>query len=328
MLGPLLLDGNYELVFGLALAGFLVFVTTWKDGIMPRISWSIATVALVMLADRFIRNDRQGAIVHLRNFYGTLRVGDEKSRSYKAVVRTLYNGVIEHGQEVFRADIVNTPTTYYGPSSGVGLAINLCCPDRARRIGVIGLGTGTVASFGKAGDVIRFYDINPAVEPIARHYFTYVRDSKAQVEVVTGDARVSLESEAPQKYDVLAIDAFAGDAIPVHLITSEALALYKRHLAPGGVVAFHVSNRHLNLAPVVKQLADHEDMKAILIANGDDEPRAVSSSDWVLVTNNESLAAVLDYSKDKENIKVAPGLRRWTDDYNSLLPILRAFHPK
>jgi SAM-dependent methyltransferase len=244
------------------------------------------------------------------------------------VVRTLYNGVIEHGQQVYREDLFNAPTTYYGTASGVGLALNLCCLNRPRRVGVIGLGTGTIAAYGKPGDVFRFYDINPAVEHVARGSFTYLRDSKAKVEVVIGDARVSLASESPQNYDVIAVDAFSGDAIPVHLITTEALDVYKRHLAPGGVIAFHVSNRHLNLAPVVQQLADHGNMKAVLIASGDDLKHGVSSSDWVLVTTNALMIDALHYSKDREDIKVAPGLRRWTDDYNSLLPILRAFHPK
>jgi SAM-dependent methyltransferase len=327
-LGPLLLRGNYELVFGLTLTGALVLVTTWSSGWLARGFWAAATLVLAFMAHRFIKTGTQGSLMHLRNFYGTLRVADARDDSLDAVVRTLYNGVIEHGQEVFREDLADMPTTYYGRSSGVGLAINLCCPERSRRIGVIGLGTGTIASFGKPGDTIRFYDINPAVPEIARRYFTYVRHSKATVDVVVGDARVSLSSEPPQGFDVLAIDAFAGDAIPVHLITTEALALYRRHLAPGGVVAFHVSNRHLNLAPVVKQLADHENMKAVLISAGDDEAHGVSSSDWVLVTANETLAADFELSKDVEKIKVAPGLRRWTDDYNSLLPILRAFHPK
>ena len=328
VVGPLALAGNYELVFGLTLVGVLVLVTTWSTGWPPRVLWSIATVALALLARRFITVETKGSLLHTRNFYGTLRVADAMDDSLHATVRTLYNGVIEHGQEIFREDLADTPTTYYGPSSGVGLAINLCCPERPRRIGVIGLGTGTIAAYGKPGDVIRFYDINPAVPGVARNAFTYVRNSKAKVEIVIGDARVSMNAESPQNYDVIAIDAFAGDAIPVHLITSEALALYHRHLAPGGTVAFHVSNRHLNLAPVVQQLADHERMHAVLIASGEDEPHGVSSSDWVLVTNNQQLLADLDYSKDKEAIKVAPGLRRWTDDYNSLLPILRAFHPK
>src|SRR5262249_19728476 len=154
---------------------------------------------------------------------------------YHATVRTLYHGTIEHGHQVFRADLGNAPTTYYGRPSGVGLALDLCCGNRPRRIGVIGLGAGTLASYGRPAGGIRFYDSDPAVEPISRGYFTYLRDSRARIEVVTGDARVSLEAEAPQRYDVIAVDAFSGDAIPVHLITCQALAVYRRHLAPGGI---------------------------------------------------------------------------------------------
>ena len=193
---------------------------------------------------------------------------------------------------------------------------------------MIGLGTGTMAAYGRSGDVVRFYDINPAVPPIARRYFTYLSKSRAKVDVVLGDARLSLAAEPPQRYDVLAIDAFSGDAIPVHLITTEALELYRRHLQPDGVVAFHVSNRYLNLAPVVKQLADHAGMKSVLIANGDDTKHDIFSSDWVLVTNNQALVDALQYSKDREEIEIPRGLRRWTDDYNSLLPILRTRRSK
>jgi spermidine synthase len=180
-----------------------------------------------------------------------------------------------------------------------------------------------MAAYGRPGDVVRFYDINPAVEPIARHFFSYLGKSRGRVEIVNGDARLSLAAEPPQRYDVLAIDAFSGDAIPVHLITSEALELYRRHVQPGGVIAFHVSNRYLDLAPVVKQLADHAGLKAVLIANGDDDKRDVFSSDWVLVTANQAFVEALQFSKDREDITVPRRLRLWTDDYNSLLPVLR-----
>jgi SAM-dependent methyltransferase len=263
------------------------------------------------------------SIYRVRNFYGTLRVDESHSSDLGATVRNLQNGIIEHGREVFRADLIDQPTTYYGRESGVGLAIQLCCPDRGRRIGVIGLGTGTLAAYGRAGDVIRFYDLNPAVEPIARNLFTYVRHSPATIDVVRGDARVSMANEPPQHYDVIAIDAFSGDAIPVHLITSEALELYRRHLAAGGVIAFHVSNRYLRLAAVVRQIADHAGMSAIDIHSDDDDDIAVFSAEWVLVTSDAALASAFKVSADTEDIAVPPGLRRWTDDYNSLLPILR-----
>jgi spermidine synthase len=323
VVAPLTLPGNYELVLGLCFAALLALAATWRTGWVLRAACFGALLVLAALARKQVRDDSENAIMRQRNFYGTLYVTQETVREYHARVRTLYHGIIEHGQEIFRADLDTMPTTYYGHQTGVGLAIDLCCRGRPRRIGVVGLGTGTLAAYGRPGDVIRFYDINPAVEPVARRYFTYLRNSRAAIEVVPGDARVSLAAEPPQRYDVLAIDAFSGDAIPVHLITSEALEVYKRHLAAGGVVAFHISNRYLNLAPIVQQLADHAGMQTSFISSEDDKADDVFSADWVLVTNNADLLGVLKFEKDRETIAVPPGLRRWTDDYNSLLPILK-----
>ena len=131
---------------------------------------------------------------------------------------------------------------------------------------MIGLGAGTLAAYGLLGDTIRFYEINPAVEPIARNAFTYIRDSGAKIDVVPGDARASLASEPPQGFDVLVVDAFSGDAIPVHLLTREALALYRRHLAPGGILAFHISNQHINLGPPIAVLAESSGLEARLFS--------------------------------------------------------------
>jgi spermidine synthase len=180
-----------------------------------------------------------------------------------------------------------------------------------------------MAAYGQPGDVIRFYDINPAVEPIARNFFTDLRDSRARVEVVPGDARVSMEREAPQSYDIIVVDAFSGDAIPVHLITTQALALYQRHLRPGGIIAFHVSNRYLDLPPVVQRLTDNAGLKAVLITSEDASGHDLFTSDWVLVTSNEAFLARPELDKGRQKITIPRGLRLWTDDYNSLLPILR-----
>ena len=324
IVAPLVLAGNYEFSIGLGLVAVLAVFATWDLGWQTPVVALAGAVLMAALAVREAKIDRLNAVFMERNFYGTLHVTQERNPRYKAYDRTLFNGIIEHGQQIYRVDLDTAPTTYYGRSSGVGLAVELCCGEGPRRIGVIGLGTGTMAAYGRPGDVVRFYDINPAVEPIARRYFTYLGKSRGRVEIVNGDARLSLAAEAPQRYDVLAIDAFSGDAIPVHLITTEALELYRRHLQPDGVIAFHVSNRYLNLAPVVKQLADNAHLRSVLISNGDDDKRDVFSSDWVLVTANQAFVDALKYSKDREDITVPPGLRRWTDDYNSLLPILRS----
>ena len=325
VLAPMVLTATYEVIIGLILAAALASVAMWSMGWLVRGLWLGATVVLIaLLVSRVRTHSSPGNLVRVRNFYGTLRVSQTiNDNYYKATVRTLFNGIIEHGQQVFRVDLGREPTTYYGRTSGIGLALDQCCGDRPRRIGVIGLGTGTIAAYGRPGDVIRFYDINPAVEPIARHYFSYLRDSPARIDVVIGDARVSLAAEPPQAFDVLAVDAFTGDAIPVHLLTSEALALYRRHLAPGGIVAFHVSNHFLDLAPVVEQLAEHAGLQTVLVSAGGDRAKDLDSTDWVLVTANDSFVNIPAVDSASESITIPPRLRRWTDDYNSLLPILR-----
>ena len=323
VLAPTVLTGTYEVIIGLCVAAVLGLVVTWSSGWIPRALWVGGAVVVVALLVTKVRGVGGGNIVRVRNFYGTLRVSQGKDAYFRATVRTLFNGIIQHGQQVFRVDLKTTPTTYYGRASGVGLALDHCCADRPRRIGVIGLGTGTIAAYGRPGDVVRFYDINPKTEPIARHYFTYLRDSPARTEIVLGDARVSLSGEPPQQFDVLAIDAFTGDAIPVHLLTTEALQLYRRHLKPNGIVAFHVSNHFLDLAPVVEQLAEHAGMKTAFVSAGGDRARDLDSSDWVLVTTDEDFLMTAQVRRAIQPIIVPPRLRRWTDDYNSLIPILR-----
>ena len=320
---PMILSGNYELVCGLVFAALLGLAATWSVGWWLRPCWVAAATIMVWLGVRQVRDDRVNALLSVRNFYGTLHVTQVDDRRYHAPVRTLYNGIIEHGQQVFSVALGMTPTTYYGHPSGVGLALDSCCGQRPRRIGVIGLGTGTIAAYGRPNDVIRFYELNPAVERIARNVFAYLRDSPAHIEIVMGDARLSLAAEPPQGYDVLVVDAFSGDAIPVHLLTTQALDLYRRHLTPKGIVAFHVSNRYLDLAPVVEQLAEHAGMKTAFISTDDDAARDLDGSDWVLVTADEHFLAQSPVVKARQPIGVPPGLHRWTDDYNSLLPILR-----
>ena len=190
-------------------------------------------------------------------------------------------------------------------------------------MGVVGLGTGTIAAYGRPGDVYRFYDINPLVVAIARTQFRYLPDCKAQTEVVLGDARLSMEREAPQNYDILAIDAFSSDAIPIHLLTREAFQLYFRHLQPGGVLAVHVSNKHLDLAPVVDGLARSLGKHAVLIDSDDDDDQAVYSATWVLVSGRQNLFEFPLIFKAATPVTARRGLRLWTDDYSNLFQIVK-----
>jgi SAM-dependent methyltransferase len=189
-------------------------------------------------------------------------------------------------------------------------------------VGVIGLGTGTMAAWSRPGDVYRFYEINPHVLDIARREFSFLGDSPAKIETILGDARLGLEREPPQQYDVLVIDAFSSDSIPVHLITREALAVYLRHMKPGGVIAFHVTNRFLRLAPVVKRLADDQGLTALLIVD-EAEKSDLSKTDWVLVSRDAALLARLAVTEGSEAIDDIPGLGVWTDSFNNLFQILK-----
>src|SRR6185437_13619956 len=267
----------------------LALITTWRQALPWRALWLTASVALCATTVKYVHDYRAQSIVRARNFYGALRVTEEAVGP--GLARHLYNGTIEHGTQWLDGSMRYTPTTYYAHDSGAGLALTLCCSGAPRRVGIIGLGAGTLAAYGRAGDVFRFYEINPLVEQMAYRHFTYLSDSRARIETVPGDARISLAAEPPQNYDVLLVDAFSGDAIPVHLLTAQAVSLYLRHLRPGGIIAFHVSNRYLALETVVQQEEHHAGLQAALIENDDDDSRDEYGASWVLVTRDQAFLA-------------------------------------
>ena len=321
IVAPLVLSGSYDVAIGLVLTAVLGLIIAWRGSRVMRVVWAALIVDAVVLVGSQVDSDRD-AILRVRNFYGTLRVV-QTHQPPKADVRSLYHGVIVHGRQVFQTELRRVPYTYYARTSGLGLALDQCCHDRPRRIGVIGLGAGTVAVYGNPGDTIRFYEINNAVEDIAKTYFTYLADSPASLEIVLGDARVSLAAEPPQRYDVLIVDAFSGDAIPAHLLTVQALEVYRRHPAPGGIIACHVSNDFVALAPVVEQLASNAGMQAVRVVDREDPTREVFDSEWVLVTTNAEFLANPAVVRARQPTEIPAGLRLWTDDYSSLFPIIK-----
>jgi SAM-dependent methyltransferase len=325
---PHLFTAIYELPLALVFVALLAVAALWPQGWLIRLFWMATAASMFLVLARNVRDFDKDTIVRARSFYGALRVREFRNWLQEPY-RTLYNGKIEHGAQYVNPPSSLLATTYYGPDSGVGLALAHCCPN-AKRVGAIGLGTGTLAAYGKTSDYFRFYEINPQVIAIARNSFSYLRDSPARIDVVLGDARVSLQSEAPQEFDVLAVDAFSGDAIPVHLLTREAFALYLHHLKPGGVLAVHTSNSYLNLAPVVELLGSETEYEAEMVTNDDDHRKLIDSSDWVLVTRNRRFLDSIDSNVIIEPISVPPGLRAWTDDFNNLFQILRPvkFRPR
>jgi hypothetical protein len=323
---PLLFSANYDLPIAFLLTAALALVVTWRDGWPQRLLWSTASILLLGLLFMLHNGYKHEAIFLTRNFYGSLRVKQSSTPPQSAPVRMLLNGSIQHGTQLFAAGKAKIPTTYYAPDSGVGLALLHCCEGHNRNVGVVGLGAGTLAAYGALGDHIRFYEINPLVQPIAQNLFTYLRDSQAHITFAEGDARTSLAHEPAQNFDVLAVDAFSGDAIPLHLLTTQAIELYRRHLTPNGILAFHVSNQYLDLAPEIAQLAASANMTARVVESPADEPTGAYRSTWVLVSNNDAFFARPDIAAVALPVDPIPGLRTWTDDYSSLLPILRLRH--
>ena len=229
----------------------------------------------------------RGALSVTRGFYGVLKVTEADKDDPSRHHLTLQHGATIHGLQYQDKEKRTFPSSYYTSTSGIGRLLRTYKPEGGRRVAAVGLGSGTLASWGRKGDTFRFYEINHDVARLATSTFTYLKESKAKTELVMGDARLSMEREPDQQYDVIVLDAFSSDAIPVHLLTREAMAVYVRHLAPDGVLAIHITNRYLALAPVVKQLADELGYASALIAHepSDTEPWSTARSEWVLVTS-------------------------------------------
>ena len=269
---------------------------------------------------------RDDTIELTRNFYGALRVKATAPDADENARWRLMHGVITHGEQYRAAKFRALPTTYYGEDSGVGraiLALRDLAPGEPQRVGLVGMGVGTLATYGRTGDTYRIYELNPQVLDIARRRFSYLSDSKAKIETPLGDARLVLEREPAQQLDLLAVDAFSSDSIPVHLITREAATLYRRHVKPQGVIAFHISNRYLDLTGIVRQLADDIGWKAVRVVDSPADDHYLYRSDWILVTANDRLVQQLKAAGVAEDVERPASLRPWTDDYNNLFQVLK-----
>jgi SAM-dependent methyltransferase len=264
--------------------------------------------------------------VTVRNFYGALKVRDSGPATDFDATRGLTHGTINHGEQFLIPARRDLPTTYYGPNTGVGVAIREKGKSKAVRVGVIGLGTGTLAAYGREGDYFRFYEINPLVLRLARTEFTFLGDCKAKLDVAMGDARLSLENEAAkginEHFDVLAVDAFSSDSIPVHLLTQEAMQVYLKHMNPDGVLAVHISNRYLDLQPVVRGLANDSGLMARVVDTDDDDTQDVFGATWVLLTSPK-YGFGADAEKNSAEIQSKRTVPLWTDDYSNLFKILK-----
>ncbi|MFZ3322870.1 MAG: fused MFS/spermidine synthase [Usitatibacter sp.] len=322
VIAPIVLPGYLELEIALVVTAALALGIRWGRWLPLRILLlvvlSFTTSALIWRVHYFYED----TVYIERNYYGVVRVKEMQSADQDPDTRyrSLVHGAILHGEQYLSDKYRRSATTYYKASSGIGRTL-LSYGGKPVRVGVIGLGAGSLAVYGNPGDVYRFYDIDPAVVNVASKWFTYVADSPAKTEIVLGDARLSMEREAPQDYDVIAVDAFAGDAIPVHLITTQAVTEYLRHLKPGGVIAFHVSNRFLDLKPVLLAIAQAQKLEyANLFDSGE---TGGTTSDWVLLTRNKAFLLQPSIVEVTEPVAPHPDWGLWTDDYSNLRQVLK-----
>jgi hypothetical protein len=288
--------------------------------------FALVTVMLAILSNFF-----SGALYAKRNFYGVIRVREGLVGNPPRPAYLMAHGIIVHGLQFSSPEYRDLPTTYYAREGGAGLAIlNHPRYGRGLHVGMLGVGTGTLAIYGQPGDMYRLYEINPVVTDLAEGqggYFSFVQDSKADVTMILGDARISLEREFVegniQNFDVLVLDTFSSDSIPVHLITKEAMALYLEHLAPDGIIAAHITNLHLDLQPVFWQLARYHDLHIVRV-NYEGDSNGGYESYWVLLSRDP---AMLDIPAIREHAVGLDGYstntRLWTDDYSNLFQILK-----
>ncbi len=304
--------------------------TRWnlKPATLAIVGMTLLLSIVIILIMRSISTE---TLLTTRNFYGMLRVWEINTERPGVRAYELTHGKTVHGFQFESADLRDLPTAFYTKDSGVGLAIqNHPARPSPLRIGVLGLGVGVVASYGQPGDVFRFYEINPDVVNIAEQaggYFSFLKDSPAEIQVVPGDARVSLEhelaSEGSQNFDVLVLDTFNGDAMPLHLLNKEAFEIYFQHLKPNGILAINVSNRYFNLAPEVYRLADELNVGAALIEDVGDGVQSYDST-WMLLTRDQDfLKQPIIASRSAQRPPLPAGLPVWTDDFSNLLQVLR-----
>lgn len=259
----------------------------------------------------------------MRNFYGQLRVADDGDpRTDETANRRLIHGTINHGQQFLRPEHRREPVTYFCPPSGIGRGMT-AQEGKPRRIGILGLGCGTLAAYGRAGDTLRIYEINPQVLEVANTQFTYLKDTAAKVETALGDGRLLLESEGKQEFDMLVMDAFSGDSVPVHLITKEAFATYFRHLKPDGILAVNISNAYLDLEPVMERAANAFDRVALVYHYTPDDETFCFGCSWTLIMKQETANAHPELLRDVKILKQERSFRIWTDDFSNMFSILK-----
>ncbi len=326
----------WDLFLPLIVLNVAIVYTLVKHYLLNKRKWDLFLgVASTFIAIGFctvlvhnLYNPSREIVAEFRNFYGKIMIYDVKTSTPSNAIRSLKHGIITHGLQFKLPAKSQLPTTYYGYNSGVGVAFEyLRAKHKPLKVGIIGLGCGTIAAYGEKEDQFTFYEIDPDMIKVAKNDFTFLANSKATVNVVLGDARMSLTRNIPtneaQKFDLLVIDAFSGDAIPSHLLTKEAMEVYLKHLAPNGILALHTSNIYIKLLPLTKALGIQSGCPHYWLYNGKDSEKGVFSSSWALISCDPGLVRVLAKHPYALSATQKAKERLWTDDFNTILPLLR-----
>ncbi len=333
---PLLFPDFYEFQLGILACGALFAGICFQDKrflhgakFRPAFLLFLAAGLVSGAAAFWLQNSRASSdnAWQSRNFYGVLTVTDAHRDLPEFHHLRLLHGRITHGLQFQNPKLAATPALYYHEHSGVGLVFGAMTAGH-RRIGLVGLGVGTLAAYARTGDSLHIYEINPDVIRLAWNRFTFLSQCPVPMEITGGDARLSLEREPPQRFDLLVLDAFNSDAIPIHLLTAEAFAIYQKHLAPEGILAVHISNRSLNLEPVVAGLARKYGCFYLTIDAPvpQDKPWLVDSVWMLLSRTNSILGLPLMQSASRPPMIDPARLPLWTDEFASLFQVLRPLH--
>ncbi|MDD5519947.1 MAG: fused MFS/spermidine synthase [Kiritimatiellae bacterium] len=333
IVAPLVFKAYYEFRFGLSFCCLVGVIILWqeKHGWMRVVRFPLIFFSIVMMLLLFITATHvpSHAIYRARNFYGAVTVRSING-PHGWVRRSLLNGNISHGVQLLNNPMEYKPISYYAKEGGVGFAMQRFS-FKPLRIGVIGLGVGMICTYTQPDDYVKFYEINPEVVNIARNpdYFTYLSQCLATVDISLGDARISLEHELkeghPRNYDVLLIDAFTADSVPMHLLTREAFKLYLSHITANGIIAVNVSNTYIDLVPQIWAQKKYFDLDGAIIRAKKDYRKCVDASTWILLSRDSSFFLMPEISKAALDPSLIPAMDVWTDDYGSLLPAIRTF---
>jgi predicted O-methyltransferase YrrM len=283
------------------------------------LAWGYLLLFIAITVCGQIVASSQNILLRKRNFYGCLTV-----RSV-STTRMLTNGITLHGVQYTSQANRRTPTSYYAINTGCGATDFLLrqrSPDKPLQYGLIGLGIGTIACYGERGDQFTFYEIDPKVKEAAEEFFTFLKDSRAAIKIVLGDARINLAKEKENQYDLLVVDAFSGDSIPVHLLTREAMQVYLRQIKPDGVILFHISNRHVNLEPVIAKLAESANLKSYILQDPKSKYAAVTASS--LYEDPKQLTGRAQFNNlTLTKLMPDPNFKCWSDDYSNLFSVIK-----